>query len=133
MIPQLPFREHLCRVAACRLKRSAKWSINGLKSSYSIRKSGCSAAGHCAARFVRPSASAWPFCPPFFAGRSKWRVGRIPVDFVPSWMVRQVATAIPEYGVRLRVLLGKRIDGNAVMLQELLNAYERGGSVKQGA
>jgi hypothetical protein len=48
-------------------------------------------------------------------------------------MVRQVATAIPEYGVRLRVLLGKRIDGNAVMLQELLNAYERGGSVKQGA
>ena len=40
-------------------------------------------------------------------------------------MVGQVAAAILEYRIRLRVFLSKRIDGNTVVLEELLNAHTR--------
>ena len=51
------------------------------------------------------------------------RVGRVAVDLVPGGMVREVAAALLENGIGLRVLLRKRIDGDAVVLEQLLDAH----------
>ena len=51
------------------------------------------------------------------------RVGRVAVDLVPGRVVGGVAAALLEDGVGLRILLGKRIDGDAVMLEQLLDAH----------
>ena len=51
------------------------------------------------------------------------RVGRVAVDLVPGGMIRGVAAPLLEDGVGLRILLRKRIDGDAVVLEQLLDAH----------
>ena len=58
------------------------------------------------------------FAGPLFAKHDRrGRVGRVAVDLVPGGVVRGVAAPLLEHRVGLRILLGKRIDGDAVVLE----------------
>ena len=107
------------------LSRSAKWSRNGLKSSYSMTNSrpfcGLGVVEGDAAGHLQPHGR---FAGALFAEDDRrGRVGRVAVDLVPGRMIRGVAAALLEDGIRLRILLRKRIDGDAVVLEQLLNAH----------
>ena len=68
------------------------------------------------------------FAGAFFAEDDRrGRVGRVAVDLVPGGVVGRVAAALLEDRIGLRVLLGKRIDGDAVVLEQLLDAHRRPG------
>src|SRR5262249_19266848 len=64
------------------------------------------------------------FARAFFAENDRSRrVGWIAVDLVPGRVISEVAATVFEYRVRLGIFLGKRIDRDAVVLEELLNAH----------
>ena len=51
------------------------------------------------------------------------RIGRIAVDFVPGRMVHAGDAVFLEHRIGLRIFLGERIGGDAVMFEELLNLH----------
>ena len=57
------------------------------------------------------------------------RLGRVAVDLVPHGMIGRVAAALLEDRVGLRVFLRERIDRDAVVFEQLLDAHEESLSV----
>ncbi len=107
------------------LSRSAKWSRNGLKSSYSMTNSrlfcGLGVVKRDPAGHLHPHGR---FAGALFAEHDRrGRVGRVAVDLVPRGMVGRVAAAVLEHGVGLRIFFRERIDGDAVVLEQLLDAH----------
>ena len=64
---------------------------------------------------------------PLFAEHDRrGRLGRIAVDFVPRRMVHAGDAMLLEHRIGLRIFLGERIGGDAVMIEELLDFHWAG-------
>ena len=68
---------------------------------------------------------------PFFAEHDRRRrVGRIAVDFVPRRVIHAGDAVFLEHRIGLRIFLGERIGGDAVMFEKLLDLHAAGCEIE---